>query len=46
MKDRGFPYRKRTEEYLKVNMNNLRLFNYLKHTNPELLKNPHDINRK
>jgi len=40
------PYRKRTEEYLKVNVHNLRQFNYLKHTNPELLKSPQDINFK
>ena len=32
------PHRKRMEEYLKINMHNLRQFNYLKHTNPELLK--------
>ena len=32
------PHRKRTEEYLKINMHNLRQFNYLRHTNPELLK--------
>jgi len=40
------PHRKRTEEYLKVNVHNLRQFNYLKHTNPELLKSPQDINFK
>lgn len=40
------PYRKRGEEYLKVNIHNLRQFNYLKHTNPELLKSPQDINFK
>ena len=32
------PRRKRMEEYLKINANNIRQFNYLKHTNPELLK--------
>ncbi len=32
------PQRKRMEEYLKINMHNLRQFNYLMHTNPELLK--------
>ena len=32
------PRRKRTEEYLKINAHNLRQFNYLRHTNPELLK--------
>ncbi len=31
-------HRKRTEEYLKINTHNLRQFNYLKHTNPQLLK--------
>ncbi len=32
------PQRKRTEEYLKINVHNLRQYNYLRHTNPELLK--------
>ena len=31
------PQRKRTEEYLKINAHNLRQFNYLRHTNPEML---------
>jgi hypothetical protein len=34
------------EEYLKVNMHNLRQLNYLKHTNPELLKTYEGINSK
>lgn len=40
------PNRKRMEEYLKVNMHNLRQLNYLKHTNPELLKTYEGINSK
>ncbi len=30
--------RKKTEETLKINMHNLRQYNYLKHTNPGLIK--------
>ena len=40
------PPRKRIEEYLKVNAHNLRLLNYLKHTNPEPLKTYEGINSK
>ncbi len=32
------PQRKGMEEYLKINANNLRQFNFLRHTNPEMLK--------
>ncbi|MEM0136161.1 MAG: hypothetical protein QXU18_13215, partial [Thermoplasmatales archaeon] len=32
------PLRKKTEETLKINMHNLRQYNYLKHTNPDLIK--------
>jgi transposase len=37
-KRKRLPPRKRIEEYLKVNMHDLRQLNYLKHTNTELLK--------
>ncbi|MEM0133610.1 MAG: hypothetical protein QXU18_00050 [Thermoplasmatales archaeon] len=33
------PQRNKTEETLRVNMHNLRQYNYLKHTNPGLIKN-------
>ena len=32
------PQRKQTEETLKINMHNLRQYNYLKRTNPEMIK--------
>ncbi len=32
------PQRKKTEEFLKVNMHNLRQYNYLRHTNAEMIR--------
>ena len=32
------PLLKKTEETLKINMHNLRQYNYLKHTNPDMIK--------
>ena len=33
------PQRKKTEESLKINMHNLRQYSYLRHTNPDIIKN-------
>ena len=32
------PMRKKTEEILKINMHNLRQYSYLRHTDPEMIK--------
>ena len=40
------PLRKRTEETLKINMHNLRQYNYLKHTNPGLIREYREIPAK
>ncbi len=37
------PQRKKTEETLKINMHNLRQYNYLTHTNPELIRDYREI---
>ena len=38
--------RKKTEETLKINMHNLRQYNYLKHTNPGFIRDYRDLSRK
>jgi transposase len=40
------PQRKKTEETLKINMHNLRQYNYLKHTKPDLIEDYRDISAK
>ena len=40
------PQRKKTEETLKINMHNLRQYNYLKHTNPEFIRDYREISAK
>ena len=40
------PQRKKTEETLRINMHNLRQYNYLKRTNPGLIKNYGRIHTK
>ncbi|MEM3191630.1 MAG: hypothetical protein QW292_05990 [Candidatus Parvarchaeota archaeon] len=37
------PLQRKTEETLKINMHNLRQYNYLKHTNPDLIKDYGEI---
>ncbi|MCL4336080.1 MAG: hypothetical protein M1344_02475 [Candidatus Thermoplasmatota archaeon] len=37
------PQRKKTEETLKINMHNLRQYNYLAHTNPEMVMDYREI---
>ena len=40
------PQRKKTEEILRINMHNLRQYNYLKRTNPDLIEDYRDISAK
>ena len=40
------PQRKKTEETLKINMHNLRQYNYMKRTNPDLIEDYRDISAK
>ncbi len=40
------PLRKKTEEILKINMHNLRQYSYLKHTNPEMIKDYRELHLK
>ena len=37
------PWRKKTEEALKINMHNLRQYSYLRHTNPEMIKDYREL---
>ena len=37
------PQRKKTEESLKINMHNLRQYSYLRHTNPEIIKDYREL---
>ena len=38
--------RKKTEETLKINIHNLRQYNYLKHMNPGFIRDYRDLSRK
>jgi transposase len=40
------PQRKETEETLKINMHNLRQYSYLRHTNPEMIKDYRELYSK
>ena len=40
------PRRKKTEETLKINMHNLRQYNYLKHTKPEIVRDYRELSRE
>ena len=40
------PQRKKTEETPKINMHNLRQYNYLKYKNPDLIEYYRDISAK
>ncbi len=40
------PQRKKTEESLKINMHNLRQYNYLRHTNPQMIKDYRELDLK
>ena len=40
------PQRKKTEETLKINMHNMRQFSYLRHTNPEMIKDYRELYSK
>ena len=44
-KEEGSP-RKKTEETLKIIMQNLKQYNYLKHTKPEIIKNYRELEGK
>ena len=37
------PQRKKTEETLKINMHNMRQYSYLRHTNPEMIKDYREL---